>query len=61
VGYRFFDSAKVEPLFPFGFGLSYTQFDLQYVEIKNNKDEITIRVKVTNTGSVKGKEVVQIY
>ena len=61
VGYRFFDSAKVEPLFPFGFGLSYTQFNLQYLEIKNYKDEFTIRVKVTNTGSVKGKEVVQIY
>ena len=61
VGYRFFDSAKVKPLFPFGFGLSYTSFDIEYVKIQNNKDLFTVRVKVTNTGSVKGKEVVQIY
>ena len=61
VGYRFFDSAKVEPLFPFGFGLSYTQFNIEYLGIKNNKDEFTVRVKVTNVGSFEGKEVVQIY
>ena len=61
VGYRFFDSVKVEPLFPFGFGLSYTEFKLEYIEIKNNKDEFTVRVRVKNVGSFEGKEVVQIY
>ena len=61
VGYRFFDSANVKPLFPFGFGLSYTEFDLKYSGISNNKDKITVKVKVLNTGSVPGKEVVQLY
>ena len=61
VGYRYFDSVKVAPLFPFGYGLSYTSFKLEYVGIKNNKDEFTVRIKVTNSGKVDGKEVVQIY
>ena len=61
VGYRFFDSANVEPLFPFGHGLSYTDFNIEYLGIKNNKDVFTLKVKVTNIGSVEGKEVVQIY
>ena len=61
VGYRFFDSANVKPLFPFGHGLSYTDFKIDYLGISNNKDDFTIRVKVTNTGKVEGKEVIQIY
>ena len=61
VGYRYFDSVKVAPLLPVGYGLSYTNVKLEYKGIKNNKDKITIRVKVTNAGSHKGKEVVQIY
>ena len=61
VGYRFFDSANVEPLYPFGFGLSYTDFNIEFKGIENNKDTITIKAQVTNTGSVDGKEVVQIY
>ena len=61
VGYRFFDSAKVKPLFPFGYGLSYTDFKIEYLGIKNKKDVFTVRVKVTNVGKVAGKEVVQIY
>jgi beta-glucosidase len=61
VGYRFFDSANVEPLYPFGFGLSYTDFNIEFKGIENNKDSITIKVQVTNTGSLEGKEVVQIY
>ena len=61
VGYRFFDSAKVKPLFPFGYGLSYTDFKIDCLGIKNNKDVFTVRVSVTNTGKYNGKEVVQIY
>ena len=61
VGYRFFDSANVEPLFPFGFGLSYTEFEVKYSGIKNDKDVFTVSVKVTNVGEFEGKEVVQIY
>ena len=61
VGYRYFDSVKKAPLFPFGYGLSYTDFKIECKEIKNDKDEFTIRTKVTNVGKFKGKEVVQIY
>lgn len=62
VGYRYFDSFDKEPLFPFGFGLSYTNFELKYERIENVKNGISVSVKVTNTGTVyTGKEVVQIY
>ena len=62
VGYRYFDTAKVEPLYPFGYGLSYTTFDLapKSVEIKDKK--VNVNVTVTNTGSsCSGKEVVEVY
>ena len=65
VGYRFYKKKKVEPLFPFGFGLSYTTFS--YSDLKLDADSIapdgrlTVSVDVTNTGSVAGKEVVQLY
>ena len=61
VGYRFFDSANVKPLFPFGYGLSYTDFRIEYLGINNIRDELTLKIKVTNVGSIEGKEVVQIY
>ena len=61
VGYRYFDSAKVNPLFPFGYGLSYTSFDISYISLKSKKDEIFIKLKVKNIGKYPGKEVVQIY
>jgi beta-glucosidase len=65
VGYRHYDTRDVEPLFPFGYGLSYTSFeysDLQ-VDKKQIKDDetITVTVKIKNTGSMTGKEVVQLY
>lgn len=65
VGYRHYDTRDVEPLFPFGYGLSYTSFeysDLQ-VDKKQIKDDetITVTVKIKNTGSMSGKEVVQLY
>lgn len=65
VGYRHYDTRDVEPLFPFGYGLSYTSFeysDLQ-VDKKQIKDDetITVTVKIKNTGSMAGKEVVQLY
>jgi beta-glucosidase len=65
VGYRYFDKKEIEPLFPFGHGLSYTRFD--YGEIKTDKavyadnERINVTVAVSNTGLVAGKEVVQIY
>lgn len=65
VGYRHYDTRDVEPLFPFGYGLSYTSFeycDLQ-VDKKQIKDAetITVTVKIKNTGGMEGKEVVQLY
>ncbi|PNR95307.1 glycoside hydrolase family 3 C-terminal domain-containing protein [Petrotoga sp. 9PWA.NaAc.5.4] len=65
VGYRYYDKKEIEPLFPFGYGLSYTTFE--YTDITVDKKEITdketieVKVKVKNTGKVKGKEIVQLY
>ncbi|MCR5601845.1 MAG: glycoside hydrolase family 3 C-terminal domain-containing protein [Ruminococcus sp.] len=61
VGYRWFESfAKDNVLYPFGFGLSYTTFSIETSSVSGN-DILTFSVKVTNTGSRKGKEVVQLY
>ena len=61
VGYRFFDSEGIKPLYPFGFGQSYTSFEIYKISIINVKDEITINVKVINIVKFPGKEVVQVY
>lgn len=57
VGYRYFDTFRVNPLYGFGYGLSYTTFAIR--EMKLYEDRVT--AKVTNTGSVAGKETVQVY
>jgi len=65
VGYRYYDAKEIEPLFPFGYGLSYTNFE--YTDISVDKNEIkdtntiTVKVKVKNTGSIAGKEIIQLY
>ncbi|MDK2805152.1 MAG: beta-glucosidase [Thermoanaerobacterium sp.] len=65
VGYRYYDTKGIEPLFPFGYGLSYTTFE--YTDISTNKNKITdeetieVRVKVKNTGKRAGKEIIQLY
>lgn len=62
VGYRYFDSFGVEPLYPFGFGLSYTTFDLRLEGIEILDTSIRMEILVKNSGAVyAGKEVVQIY
>ncbi|MDD8016850.1 MAG: glycoside hydrolase family 3 C-terminal domain-containing protein [Bacteroidota bacterium] len=62
VGYRYFDTKKVEPLFPFGFGMSYTTFELSNAKVKaKGKDTYEVTVSVKNRGSVAGAEVVQLY
>ncbi len=65
VGYRHFDRKDIAPLFPFGFGLSYTTFSYKNLIIDKNKirddDEIKLSVEVTNSGNVEGKEIVQLY
>lgn len=65
VGYRYYEAKKEQPLFPFGHGLSYTQFAYENISIdkKQVKDteSVTITVTVRNTGDRAGKEVVQLY
>jgi beta-glucosidase len=65
VGYRYFDKHKVEPLFPFGYGLSYTKFD--YSDLKVSPDHVApgkpveVSLRVHNGGSRSGAEVVELY
>lgn len=57
VGYRYYEKANIEPLFPFGYGLSYTKFEYTNIEIEGDKVKATIK----NIGNVDGSEVVQLY
>lgn len=61
VGYRYFDTVGKKAMFPFGYGLSYTNFSISVSEVKAKGDAITLQVSVTNTGTRPGKEVVQVY
>ena len=61
VGYRYFDTFNREVAYPFGFGLSYTTFEMSKPAVKANGDLVTVSVTVKNTGSVRGKEVAQVY
>ena len=62
VGYRYFETfAKDKVLYPFGYGLSYTTFETRAEILKNTGDEITVSATVSNTGEVRGKEVIQVY
>ncbi len=63
VGYRYFETfAKDKVMYPFGFGLSYTTFDIHYEGTDSNQgDTLVFKVSVINTGAISGKEVVQVY
>lgn len=64
VGYRYFQTipaAKSKVNYPFGYGLSYTSFEITDRMISVENDKIIVATKVTNTGSVSGKEIVQVY
>lgn len=62
VGYRYFETFCTEKvLYPFGFGLSYTDFEITPVSFKQDNDRFEISVNVKNSGAVSGKEVVQLY
>jgi beta-glucosidase len=61
VGYRYFDSFNVNSFFNFGFGLSYTDFEIKKRKLSNSNDDIIIEAEVTNIGKYPGKEVVQAY
>ncbi len=62
VGYRYFETfAPDKVLYPFGFGLSYTDFAIKTVDVCRCEDRTILQVKVTNVGSRPGKEVIQVY
>lgn len=61
VGYRYFDTMSVAPLFPFGYGMGYTDFEMTENGISVEKNVVTIRAEVKNTGRFPGREVVQAY
>jgi beta-glucosidase len=65
VGYRYYDKKKIAPLFPFGFGLSYTTYDFSNLRLSAHEigpdDMLTLSIDVKNTGERAGKEVVQVY
>ena len=65
VGYRYFDKHKVDPLFPFGYGLSYTKFDYSDLKVSPNKissgNPVEVSLIVRNSGTRPGAEVVELY
>ena len=61
VGYRFFDTFGLDTLFPFGYGLGYTDFAVSKPSLKVNGPEVTVSAKVRNKGGYKGKETLQVY
>ncbi|AOW11379.1 glycoside hydrolase family 3 C-terminal domain-containing protein [Flavobacterium gilvum] len=64
VGYRWFDTKNIQPLFPFGHGLSYTQFEYGKLEMKKemkSNEVFVVKIPVTNVGKREGAEVVQLY
>ena len=64
VGYRYFETIKdaaKKVIYPFGYGLSYTQFNLNHIKVSEDDGKVTVRVNVTNVGNYAGKEVVQVY
>ena len=65
VGYRYYDKRNIEPLFPFGHGLSYTEFAYSDLKLSatelTDKDQLQVSLTVSNTGKVTGKEVIQLY
>ncbi len=65
VGYRWYESKNITPLFPFGFGLSYTSFSYSNLQLGNTSPDgvtpVTVTATVTNTGSVAGSDVAQLY
>lgn len=65
VGYRWYEAKKIQPLYAFGHGLSYSKFEYSNLKLSPNKlrpeERVTVEFKVTNTGSVAGTEVAQLY
>lgn len=61
VGYRYYDTKGVEPQFPFGYGLSYTEFSYSPLQVKTEGDAVQVSLTIKNTGKHKAAEVVQLY
>jgi beta-glucosidase len=61
VGYRWYDTKKIEPLFPFGYGLSYTTFKMRILQTVANGTEVAVTVNVSNTGTRAGATVAELY
>ena len=61
VGYRWFEKRHVKPRYPFGYGLSYTEFKVAYDSISNSGTIINVKASVTNTGKVAGREVITLF
>jgi len=65
VGYRWFDTKQIQPLFPFGFGLSYTDFVIDQPSLNKKvygmADRVQVQLTVRNTGKIAGAETVQLY
>ena len=61
VGYRYFKTADVTPTFPFGYGLSYTKFEIGTASVAADEKKVSVTVPVTNVGTCAGKEVIQLY
>lgn len=61
VGYRYFDTFGVEPLYCFGYGKSYTEFQMETLDVTEDGEAVCANVRVTNIGEYPGKEVVQVY
>ncbi|MCM1536712.1 MAG: glycoside hydrolase family 3 C-terminal domain-containing protein [Clostridium sp.] len=61
VGYRYFDTLGIEPLFPFGYGLSWTEFSIKQADFTLDGERVTVMVDITNTGKYPGKQVIQLY
>lgn len=61
VGYRYFDSFGLDVEYPFGFGLSYTDFEMNVIDVKADWHDVSLTVTICNTGRSVGREVVQVY
>ncbi len=60
-GYTLMEKENLEPSFPFGFGLSYTEYSYKKIRIKSEKEKIIVRVDIANIGAMAGEEIVQLY
>ena len=65
VGYRYFDKEQIDPLFPFGYGLSYTTFNYENLKLDKEKftknDTVTVSLDIVNSGNRSGMEIIQLY